>query len=115
MTPCGRDLDIASKNLEMDANLAINWRNNNKMVADPKKVQLMFLARNKSIEKEISFLGKAIKSFSTVELLAITLDINFKSHIENICCKTNNKIKALFRFRSFLALEQASRLTSYKW
>ena len=36
----------------MDANIAINWRNNNEMVANPKKCQLMFLARNKCVEKE---------------------------------------------------------------
>ena len=68
----------------------------------------MFLARNKSIEKEMSFVGKAIKSSSTVDLLGITLDknFNFKSHIENICCKANSKIKALFRNRNFLTLEQ---------
>ena len=58
----------------MDANIAINLLNNNKMVAYPKKFQLMFLARNKSIEKEMSFFGKEIKSFSTLELLGITLD-----------------------------------------
>ena len=79
----------------MDANIAINWLNNNEMMANPKKFQLMFLARNKSIEKEMSFVGKAIKSSSTVELLGITLDknLNFKSHIENVCCKANNKIQ----------------------
>ena len=44
------------------------------MVANPKKIQLTFLARNKSIEKEISFVAKTIKSSSTVELLGITLD-----------------------------------------
>ena len=96
---CGSDLDIALENLEMDANIAINWLNNNEMVANPKKIQLMFLARNKSIEKEVSFVGKAMISSNTVELLGITLDknLNFKSHIENVCCKANNKIKALFR------------------
>ena len=49
---------------------------------------------------------------STVELLGITLDknLNFKSHIENICCKANNKIKALFQIRGFLAFEQAKVL-----
>ena len=95
---CGSYLDIVLENLEMDANIAINWLNNNDMVANPKKFQLMFLARNKSIEKEMSFVGKAIKSSSTVELLGITLDknLNFKSHIESICCKANNKIKALY-------------------
>ena len=79
----------------MDANTAINWLNNNEMVANLKNFQLVLLARSKSIEKEKSFVGKAIKSSSTVELLGITLDKNlsFKSHIENICCKANNKIQ----------------------
>ena len=46
------------------------------------------------------------------ELLSITLDKNldFKSHIENICCKANNRIKAPFQIRSFLTLEQAKVL-----
>ena len=67
----------------MDANTAINWVNNNKMVANPRKFQLKFLARNKSIEKATFFVGKAIKSSSKAELLGITLDknLNFKSHI----------------------------------
>ena len=83
----------------MDANIAINWLNNNEMVANPKKFQLMFLARNESTEKGISFVGKAIKSSSTIELIDITLDksLNFKGYIENICCEANNRIKALFR------------------
>ena len=62
------------------------------MVANPKNFQLMFLARNRSIEKEMSFVG------TTSESLGIMLDknLNFKSHIEKICCKANNKIRALF-------------------
>ena len=96
----------------MDANIALNWLNNNEMVANTKKFQLIFLTRNKSIEREMSFVGKAIKSSSTVELLGIALDknLNFKSYIENICSKANNKIKVLFRIRSFLTLEQAKVL-----
>ena len=47
----------------MDANIAINWLNNNKMVPNLKKIQLLFLASNKSIEKEMSFIGKAMKFF----------------------------------------------------
>ena len=83
----------------MDANIAITWLNNNEMVANHKKFQLMFLARNKSIEKEISFVGKARKPSSAVELLNISLDksSNFKNDIENICCNANNKIKAAIR------------------
>ena len=44
----GRDLDIVSENLEMRANIAINWLYNNEF----EKVQLTFLVRNKSSEKE---------------------------------------------------------------
>ena len=74
---CGSDLDIVLETLEIYANIAINWLNNNEMVANPKKLLLMFLARNKSIEKEKSFVGKAIKSSSTAELLGIALDKNW--------------------------------------
>ena len=67
----------------MNVNIAINWLNDNEMLANPKK--LIFLARNKSIEKKMPFVEKAIKSSSTVESLVITLDknLNFKSHTEN--------------------------------
>ena len=82
----GWDLDIVSKNLEMDANIAINWLNCNKMVVNAKKFEANFLARNKSIKKEMSLVGKAIKSSNIFELLGITLDKNlsFKIHIKNI-------------------------------
>ena len=105
---CGSDLDTVLENLEMDANIAINWLNNNEMVVNPKKFQLMFVAKNKSRK---SFVGKT-KSSGRVGLLGIALDknVNFKSHIENICCKANNNIKALFQILSFLTLEQAKVL-----
>ena len=74
-----------------------------------KKVSVakVVLARNKNIEKESFFAGKAISS-NKVDLLGVALEknINFKSHIENICGKANNKI-ALFRVRNFWTLEQA--------
>ena len=70
----------------MDANIAINWLNCNKMVVNAKKFEANFLARNKSIKKEMSLVGKAIKSSNIFELLGITLDKNlsFKIHIKNI-------------------------------
>ena len=72
----------------------------------------MFLARNKCIENEMSCVGIAIKSSSTVELLDITSDknLNFKRHTEYIYCKANNKIKTFFRIQSFLTLKQAKVL-----
>ena len=54
--------------------------------------------------------GKTIKSSDTVELIEITLDkhINFNGHIENICCKVNEK--TLFGIRKVLNLTQAQVL-----
>ena len=57
--------------------------------------------------KDMSFDEKVVTSSSTSELLSIKLDLNFKSHIEHISCKANNKIKAIFPVQSFLPLEQA--------
>ena len=44
----------------------------------------------------------------TVKLLGVTWD--FKSLIEYICCKANNKIRALFRVSQFLTLAQVKIL-----
>ena len=56
--------------------------------------------------------GKTIRSLNTVELLGVTSDknITFKVHVENICCKVSNKIRALFRVKNFQTLEQAEVL-----
>ena len=77
------------------------------MVATSMQLQPLFSVRIKSIEKEMSFARKAIKSSSTVELLGITFDkkLHFKSHIKKISCKANNKIKALSEFEVFLRLK----------
>ena len=49
----------------MHVNIAINWLNNNEIVPNPKDFQLVFLSRNKGIEKEMPFVGKATKSSCT--------------------------------------------------
>ena len=50
----------------MDANIAINWLKNNMKVLNPTKLQLMFLARNKNIERAMSFSKKMITSLNKV-------------------------------------------------
>ena len=53
-----------------------------------------------------------IRSSNTVELFGVTLvkNINFRSHIENICCKANNKRRFVFLARNFLRLKQETLL-----
>ena len=43
----------------------INW------LPKSNKFQLMFLARNRNIEREMPFAGKALKSSNAVELLGV--------------------------------------------
>ena len=40
---CGGDLDIISENLEMVADIAINWLSNNEMVANTRKISVYVL------------------------------------------------------------------------
>ena len=56
--------------------------------------------------------GEKVRSLNTVELLGVTSDknITFKVHVENICCKVSNKIRALFRVRNFQTLERVKVL-----
>ena len=58
---CGRDLELVSHELEMDANIA-------------KKVQIYFLARNQHIKMEMSFAGKTKRSLYAGELLGVTFE-----------------------------------------
>ena len=71
---CGKELDTISFKLEIETNRTMQWLKDNEMVANPSKFQLMFLSKYKSIEKNMSFDGKTIKSSDTVELLGITLE-----------------------------------------
>ena len=44
---CGSDLE----NLKMDANMAINWLNNNEVVENPKKISTFTLSQEKEYQK----------------------------------------------------------------
>ena len=91
---CGRGLELVSHKFEMDANIAIHCLKKNEMVANPKMFQLIFLARSKNIKRKMSFGEKTI--YLRIQLSYQVLNINFKSHIENIYCKVSNKIRVLF-------------------
>ena len=55
-----------------------------------------------------------MKESDKVELLGITIDkaLNFKKHIENLCCTAQYKLHALRRIRKYLALDKAKLLSN---
>ena len=58
--------------------------------------------------QNISFQGHAIKLEDTVKLLGVTLDneLNFDTHISNLCKKAATQLNILKRLRSFIGFEQ---------
>ena len=57
--------------------------------------------------------NKRVKSRSEVKLLGITIDdkLSFTTHIENLCSRASNHLRALARIRKFISFEQARRLS----
>ena len=52
---CGKDLDTISNKLELETSTAIQWLNDNEIVANPSKFQLIFLSKYKNVEKKYVF------------------------------------------------------------
>ena len=78
------------------------------MEANPKKLQLMFLGTKKIAKKCLNIEGKFCHSSTSVLLLGIIIDWkqNFNDHVKHICSKANARVKALYRLRSILSLQQ---------
>ena len=52
---CGKELDTISFKLEIETNTVIQWLKDNEIVTNPSMFQLMFLSKNKNIEKKHVF------------------------------------------------------------
>ena len=57
------------------------------MVANPEKIQLIFLGVKDDDQLSMSIDGKIIESSKDVKLLGITIDkkLSFKPHVKNLC------------------------------
>ena len=68
----------------------------------------MFLGTKKIAKKCLNIEGKFSHSSTSVLLLGIIIDWkqNFNDHVKHICSKANARVKALYRLRSILSLQQ---------
>ena len=82
------------------------------MAANPAKFQIMFLGMYEVSEISVDTSGVASNSSPAVKLLGVFLDrkINFETHIQSLCKKASQKLKALFRIRPYLNFRCAKRL-----
>ena len=90
------------KDLENDANIAISWLRNNKMIANPDKFQCIILSKNKADNiVEVNIKDQKVPSQTSVKLLGITIDnkLNFNEHISKLCKSASAQPNAIFRLR----------------
>ena len=79
--------------------VAMSWHKNNAMVANHEKFQLMFLGLRDDINLCIDIHGTVVQMTDSVKLLGVTIDsiLNFNQHVQSICKKTSNKVRAFSR------------------
>ena len=82
----------------------------NGMVASPAKLRMMFLERQVDTMLHLNVNGKIIPEAEKVKLLGITNDsnLNFDSHIKEICGKVNQKTSTLFGLRGYIGEKKAN-------
>ena len=92
--------------LENQSHVAIVWLNQDEMIANPSKFQLIFLSKEKGhLNSSISIGGHQIESKNSVELLGITIDdkLKFDKHVSKLCKSAVNQCYSLYRFRKYMS------------
>ena len=109
-----RDIDTVISTLEKDSLALIEWFSSNQMKANPEKFQALAIGE-KTMGKNITFdlAGNKIKCEKEVKLLGITIDfeLNFNTHISNICKKASRQLNVLKRLGKYL--NKLGKLTIY--
>ena len=83
--------------LSSDLKITNNWFYGNFMVLNPEKSHFMCIDQKIDDAETLNFDNFAIQNCKKVEILGITLDrnMNFHTHIKNICRKASQKLSAL--------------------
>ena len=91
--------------LTSESKVAIKWLNDNQMLANPSKFQVIILTKSKEhIKTTLQIDGNLIESKESVDLLGIEIDdkMKFESHISKLCTKAGGQLNSLFRFKKYL-------------
>ena len=87
--------------LESECKVAIKWFHENKMIVNSDKFQAIVLDKHRSNNTRVKFIigSEQIQAVPSVDILGITIDdkLNFNLHIDKICLKCENQLKALVR------------------
>ena len=110
---CGQSLDSVVSNIEKDMKIAIDWYQDNEMVANPEKFQLMFLGLKDDLKLCIDINGNVVQMTDSVKLLGITIDskLNFKEHVKSICKRRQTKSEPFLGLLQILNMRRAQYYT----
>ena len=98
----GNDIMSIKSCLAQDANVVMNWFDDNYMSANPSKFQIMFMGAgvdNDAYELEVG--NVKLMSVNTVTILGLEIDnkLCFNDHIDHMCQKTAAQINAMSRIK----------------
>ena len=103
VTAVAETIQALINSLEIKTSKAIQWMENNDMIANPEKFKAIVLTKHdeQTVGSEFNFSGITIYSSAEVDLLGVKLDtkLSFESHISKMCKKAAGKLKALKRLQ----------------
>ena len=100
----GKNKDQVKTFLSSDFKIINNWFYENFMVSNPEKSHFMCVGQKIDDAETLNFNNFVMKNSKEVEILGITLDrnMNFHTHIKNICRKVGQKLSAMLRISPYL-------------
>ena len=111
----GNNISVLNRTLQKEVSFFLKWFQNNQLVANPDKFQLMYLG---SVCNEVDKLPKLmlhdieIKPKASVKLLGVIIDnkLNFNEHISKICKTASQNTNCLARIRNCISVKQSRLL-----
>ena len=110
---CEVTFESVLENLRFDFSVLKQWYFDNFLVLNPDKCYFMTLGTGKETH-DFEFENVIVKYKKEEKILGVIIDneLNFQSHIDSICKKSNQKLNALFRISSFMTKEKLDLLVN---
>ena len=103
VTAVAETIQALINSLEIKTSKAIQWMENNDMIANPEKFKAIVLTKHdeRTVGSEFNFSGITIYSSAEVDLLGVKLDtkLSFEFHICKMCKKAAGQLNALKRLQ----------------
>ena len=101
--------------LEPEAPKALPWYNNNYLMVNPNKLQLLMInSQNGKDQASLTINAHVIESTADVSLLGVNIDehLVFSKHMSELCIKASQRVGVLSRLRNLIPME--AKLLLYK-